>query len=271
MTRTIREYATDTVGLAKRHPLASAATGLSLVVALGLGISAATAKGVDLVDGVRPMSASMASISSDIDHLATIPEARRAAYIQATWPHLATDVTYFLRSNGQIPANVQVTSVQFRYGDLDRINAQEAGGRMRRGFVRDQLIAVIKLAGESEPRLFIVECTNGMAHSALGQVNAEMQDLGTHVPVEAFTIRARQGLVHHVDYPTAMDLARRFSLPLYRTSVQTAENRISYDEAMRLQSQTDDVQVTVRVFVGDHFNLREGIYTPARTGVAIRG
>ncbi len=270
MNKTIRERTSAAISLAKRHPLMTAGASLAIVAALSFGFSAATAKGVDLVEGINPMSTSMSTIAPTIDVLETKAPNERQAFLDATWPHLATDVTYFLRSNGQIPANARVARVQFRYGDLDRIHAQEAGGNQRFGYVSNQLAAVIYLIGEDKPRLFLVQCTNGMAVS-LDRVNAGMQDLGTHQPIEQFTIGAHKGLLHYTDWPTTFDLGRRFHLSFYRTKAQTPENLISLDEAMRLQSQTDRVQVTVRVFDGDRFDLRAGTYTPVRTGMAIHG
>jgi hypothetical protein len=61
-------------------------------------------------------------------------------------------------------------------------------------------------------------------------------------------------------------LAERFNLPLYRGKIQTEKNKITPTIARNMESQIDRVQVTVRVFEGDRFDLNTMIYTPGSRG-----
>ena len=81
-----------------------------------------------------------------------------------------------------------------------------------------------------------------------------------------FTIGPREGLIHHVDFPTAIDLADRFGLGLYRGRLMSTAQLITPAQARRLQNRTDWEQVTVRVYSGDRFDLNHMTYNgwPAR-------
>lgn len=249
-------------GKIKRKHMVLGAVGLA--VAAIIGATAVHASKVDLVEGVQPMSRSMASISATIDRLAELPPEQRGAYLERTWPHLDEDVVLFLRNQGRIERGTEVSRVEFRFGDLDNIFAQEAGGARRFGYVEDQLVAVVHVAGVEKPITVFVQCLNG-TFVELDQMS-RLQVLGTHTPIERFTIGPREGLVHHVDYPAAIALAEQHGLQVYKTSVQIPRNRISYATARAMESQTDWTQVTVRVFQNDRFDLVNGTYTPANRG-----
>lgn len=253
----------STTGKTRRTHFLVGAAGLAIVTAI-IGVTAVQASKIDLVEGVEPMSRSMASISTTIDRLAELQPEQRGAYLEQTWPHLDEDVVFFLRAQNRIPADTPVSRVEFKFGDLDNIWAQEAGGERRFGYVEDQLVAVIQVAGVEKPIVVLVQCLNG-TFMELDRVN-DLQSVGTHTPIERFVIGPREGLVHHVDYPAAIALAEEHRLPVYKTSVQIPSNRISYATARAMESQTDWTQVTVRVFPGDEFNLVNGTYTSANRG-----
>ena len=80
---------------------------------------------------------------------------------------------------------------------------------------------------------------------------------------EAFTIGAGEGLVHHVSYQESIDRAEACGLPVYMGKGASAVP-ITYDEARRLESATDRIQVTVPLQVGDVFGPEVGD-CPART------
>ena len=110
----------------------------------------------------------------------------------------------------------------------------------------------------------LVQCLNG-TFLELDRVNS-LQTLGSHTPIERFAIGPREGLIHHVDFPTAMALAEQHRLEVYKTSRQIPANRISYADARAMEDRTDWTQVTVRVYPGDRFDLVNGTYTPANRG-----
>ena len=127
-------------------------------------------------------------------------------------------------------------------------------------------IARLHVRGRATPLDFFVQCLNGMV-APVGAVE-HLQPLGSSVPAQRFTIADRQGLVTYVDYPLAISLAERFHLLLYRGRKMAARDRITPDEARRLEPDAARVQVTVKVHPGDRFDLVAGTYTPAhsRTG-----
>ncbi|MDQ5950001.1 MAG: hypothetical protein QG563_508, partial [Patescibacteria group bacterium] len=54
-----------------------------------------------------------------------------------------------------------------------------------------------------------------------------------------------------------------FGLSLYKGKAMHAKNLISPEVARGLESEVERVQVTVRVYTGDYFNLSDMTYTPA--------
>ena len=232
--------------------------GLLFVVAALIGCT--KKENVDLVNGVPPVSNSMASISETLEEMARLPEAERGAYLERTWPNLSRDVTYFLRRRGKISPEATVSRVEFRYGSLENIGAESARGN-RFGYIRDQLVALVSIEGVKEPIVVIVQCLNGTF--ATEEDLHRLQAVGSHTPIEQFTIGPREGLIHHVDFPTAIALAEAHRIPLYRGREMTERNRITPATARRLEPTTDRLQVTAYVVEGDRFDLAGGLFTPS--------
>jgi hypothetical protein len=92
----------------------------------------------------------------------------------------------------------------------------------------------------------------------------KLQTLSTQPPMESFRIGKREGLIHHVDFPMAIDLAEKFGLPLYTSQVMDSNHRITPEQARRMEPLTARTQVSVRVYEGDQFDLVAGTYTPAK-------
>lgn len=215
---------------------------------------------VDLVNGIPPISRSMASISQTLEKMAAMKPEERGAYLERTWPHLSTDVVYYLRRLAKIGRDSKVSRVEFRYGSLENVSAESASGE-RFGFFRNQLVALVHVEGVPKPIAVLVQCMNGTF--ALPEEIGRLQQVGSHTPVERFWIGYREGLIHHVDFPTAIDLAQRFNLPLYRGRKIEERYRITPAEARQLEPTTDRIQVTVHVVEGDEFNLRTMTFTPS--------
>ena len=159
-----------------------------------------------------------------------------------------------------------VTRVTFHYGSMEDVIALDGNGEDRHGFFQDQLVATVysvsDVTGEQYNQGVLVECLNGI-FTPLDEIQNELALVGSHTPQEEFVIGAREGLVHHVDYEVAIEVAEYFGLELYRGKAQIPANRITPEEARQLEPRTDWVQVTVGVKEGDYFNLREMIYIPA--------
>jgi len=217
--------------------------------------------GVNVVRGVPPISEALSQVAQAADRMATLPVGERGAYLEQHHPHLKTDLLYYLRDMEKLSSAQEVTRVEFRYGSLQDVAAESGDGETRHGFFEDQIIALVYIQGAEFPITVIVECLNGIF--TLPEQLRGLQLVGDHAPRERFTIGPREGLTHHVSYATAIDLATRFNLPLYRGRNLGAQNRITPTEARALESQTDRVQVTVRVFEGDVFDLRRMQFIPA--------
>jgi hypothetical protein len=225
-----------------------------------LVVTGCAAKRVDVVNGVPPMSTSLAGIAPTLDDMANMSPQARGRYLEQNWPHLDEDVAYYLREMGKLSPETAVHRVEFRFGSLNNVRAESRDGE-RRGYFENQLIALVYPRGSRVPMSVIVQCLNGTF--ALPEELERLQAVGSHTPQERFTIGPREGLIHHVDFPVAIDLAERFNLPLYRGRSFNQRFRITSDQARRLESTTDRLQVTVYVVEGDRFDLVNMTFTPS--------
>ena len=235
-----------------------------VVVALLIYISwptSKTVKAVDVVNGITPASSALSDIRVTLQELARMPTNQREARLRQDWPRLEQGVVYFLRRANRLPDNTEVERVEFRFGSLDHVRAQDGAGNQHEGYFRDQLVARVYLRGDQKPVDVIVQCLNGTFF--LPEDYNKLQPIGSYNVAERFTIGPREGLIHHVDFPVAIDLAERFHLPLYRGRHMKDKAQISPAEARRLEPMTDRVQVTVQVYEGDAFDLVSMTYTPA--------
>lgn len=237
---------------------------VSVFVAIGLTLGCGGGKKIDVVNGVDPVGRQLYDgVHIWVKDMAKMPAAERQAYLRQAAPHLEQSVPYFLRQAGKMSVADRVERVQFLYGSLDDVKAGDKQGNVHRGYAKDQLIARVFIEGKKEPVDVFVQCLNGVFSLTPGDYD-RLQDLGAYNVAERFTIEAGEGLVHHVDYPVAMDIAERHGLKLYRGSRQTSSREITVAEARRLENRTDQIQVTVQVYAGDVFDLNTMTYTPAR-------
>ncbi len=226
--------------------------------------------GVDLVNGITSVDDRLHFRSAD---LAAMPAVQRAAAIQQSRPFLSQGVVHFLRDKNRLGQNTKIDSVQFLFGSSKEIYGEDKTGKRHRGYFKDQLVAKIYPQGQA-PQYVLVECLNGI-YSLPEDFEKNLQTLGSQRFQDEFTIRRGEGLIHHVDYATAIDLSRRFGLKLYDfplgTNKKMRKNReITADRAEGMENMTDWRQVTVKVFTGDKFNLRAMTYTPAPQPKAIK-
>jgi hypothetical protein len=236
-----------------------------VAIILALGLMAGCKKKVDVVEGISPVSTALSGVRVTIQQLAQLPPAERAARLRRDWPHLSEEVVYYARAHRLIPANAEIRRVEFLFGSLDRVSAMDSTRATREGFFKDQLVA--RLHADDGPSVdLIVLCLNGMVASPKDM--GKLQNIGIQFPVQRFMIGPREGLVHHVDYPLAIDLAEKFNLPLYAGRQMIDKRRITPAEARRMEPDTARTQVTVCVFEGDRFDLVAGTYTPAPKKIA---
>ena len=259
------------IDLQNRYPLWSMAVVAAFFLAFGLGIGRYVWKvdsvdvvsaNVDVVHEVPPMSEVFLGIDDTLEHLASLstPE-QQTEYLNTNHPNLANNVVYWLRQDGRLAREVVVDSVDFRFGSLQNITAESGDGDMRRGFFENQIVAIIHYANGGSREL-ILRCMNGLTVDVV-QLMA-LNGMGVQTPRERFVIGRGEGLTHYVGFLTAIDIAQRHGLPVYRGRRMSPSNRIGYEEARTLEHQTDFIQVTVYVETGDEFDLRNDTYTSAR-------
>ena len=238
--------------------------GIAIIIAMMsiLAVSGCkkSAPAVDVVNGVTQVSDSMSGVRVTMEQLAQLPATERAARLNKDWPHLSEDVTYYAKVNGLIPRSATVNHVDFLFGSLKNVRAGDHNGVQHTGYANNQLVARIHLEGQAPIDLFVL-CFNGMV--AAPKDMEDLQLLGSAMPIEQFTIGRRQGLVPYVDYPVAISLAEKFHLPLYQGRQQTAGRLISPEQARQMEPNTARVQITVKVYPGDRFDLAAGTYSPA--------
>lgn len=218
-------------------------------------------RGVDLVRAIHPVSTDLANTRVTIEALAGMQPQVRLARLRQDWPRLEESLVYFLRSNGRIRQDQEVRNVDFRFGSLEGVEAEDATGRRHRGYFENQLVARVSLAGVQQPIDVLVNCLNGLF--ALPGEMDRLQPLYTAVPQQRFRIARREGLVHHVDYPVAMDLAQRFNLDLYQGRRMVPRKKITPQRGRELEPTTNRLQVTVKVYPGDEFDLVAMRFTPS--------
>lgn len=243
--------------------LVIASLAIAVVAVIWIRPGTNIAERVDVVNGVRPASTALHGIHGYAEELARLPEAERAAYLQRERPRLEQGVVYYLRHDvRRLQPTQQVDHVEFFFGSLNHVTADDGEGIKHTGYFKDQLVARVYLAdGTGQPIDVLVKCLNCW-FVLPGQVE-QLQSLGAARVVEVFTIERGWGLTRYVDYPVAIDIAERFNLPLYRGKAHTEQHRISSEEARRLEYNTDRVQVTVHVIEGDKFDLINMTFTPS--------
>lgn len=71
----------------------------------------------------------------------------------------------------------------------------------------------------------------------------------------------RNGVEHDgINFEQSVNIAQRCGIALYMGKIQTDEYRISYEVARKLESETDQTQVTAGVRAGERFNYRRNFF-----------
>lgn len=219
--------------------------------------SNAKGSGLDVARGITPMVTPSPEVVSFIDEFRQTDPSQQAALLSKnSW--LNQRLIMYARENKYIPAGAVIDSVAYHYGS-SKAQAADKTGKIFKGHITDELVGFVYIKGaKNNPTGIIVYCTNG----TFGPLSENLRRVGTLSGI--FTIKKGQGITPYVDYQTSIMLAEYFSLPLYRGKIQTEENRITPTVAKNMESNTDRVQVTVRVYEGDVFNLNNMTYTSAR-------
>lgn len=220
--------------------------------------------GVNVATGVPAVSGEHHDAAEEIiAALKALPEGERAGYMSTRYPELGTSIIGQMRDRGKIRPDQRVESVTYRFGSMDDVVAEQAGGTRATGHFVDQLIAVVKIAGVAEPQAVIVLCSNGLLGFAEDDL-AAMPGVGQQSAQQmVITFRPGEGLTTYVSYQTSIDIATRNNLPITKIVPGRAAQTITPAEARGLEGQTNRIRVVVAVNPGDRLNLADMTYTAA--------
>jgi len=217
--------------------------------------------GVDVVNGLEPRGSlgvhernKLTLDSLDILEKVGASQEEMEALFKRHWPNIETSVASWLSWQNVLPEGASIDSMTFHYGDAYKVVANDAYDKETAGYFSDQLVAFVYVAGQKEPLKILLNCLNEYFLLDRG-ANETLRRIGRGIPEMKFTIGRGQGLLHHVDWGTSLMLAEVFDLELYRGRAQINRNEIDVGRMQTLQDSTDVVQVTVRVYPGDEFDL----------------
>jgi hypothetical protein len=223
---------------------------------------------IDLVSGITPVHTLSSSQIATISSLREVESELRLQFLNEEWPTLANDIVFWVKSypksypsKFRISNTSKIDSVVFSYGSGTG-SGNDATAQTHSGKFDDRLLANIYIDSLKTPLMYFVECTNGMVVAV--DSDGSIARIGQGGNNFEFVIEKGQGLCRYVSYESSIMLARTFEIPIYRGKIMSASTRISADEAIRLEDNTDREQITVKVFQGDRFNLNTMVYTPAK-------
>ena len=202
---------------------------------------------VNLTTGMTPVAAVDSAHMKILDALVGVPDDQKMVFINKHWPTLEKDAPVVAKNYGYLPQGAHVDSVALFFGS-GQGKANDKFMETHKGYFKNELIAALYVHGTKDPIYFFVKCTNGL----MEPVDHNLIRIGSTSDL-VFIIQQGQGLCSHVDYKTSILLARAFGLNLF-TEKNRAQN-ITYDQALALENETDQIQVTVDVYEGDRFDL----------------
>ena len=210
----------------------------------------------DLVNGISAVHPIDSAHMGMLDALKDIPDNQKMAYLDQHWPNLKHDVVLNAVASGYIPQKPNIDSVVFTYGS-GRGKAHNTKKEYVAGKFENQLIANIYMKGSNQPLVFFVRCTNGLVEPT----DVSIKRIGVATNFE-FTIEKGKGIATYIGSDdAAISIAEQFNRPLFKGRNTDQKNRITPNEARKLNTNT--TPITVLVYPGDYFNLATGTYKPA--------
>lgn len=174
-------------------------------------------------------------------------DVQRSAIMEQSGVRLTTQLIHFLKSSGY---NCPIDTITYHYGSGKAMDVASGDGNTYDGKFKSQPYAVVKGGACFKGTLYVfILCFNGTF-----SLESDSKIIGHGSQV--FTIRSGKGINYYVDYRTSIWLAEEFNLPLYKGSGWNKKNIITPEEALYLEDQLGMTKVTVRVFAGDTFDLR---------------
>lgn len=248
---------------------------LFLVILTAVGLVSACGKkimpnvGVNLVDDIPPRWDGLHQHAAQTLNTLKVMKAEGKgqpeiqAFLEKEWPTLRNDVVARLRMSNRLPGN-DAEKVVFNFGSAQNIKADDANGIEHAGYFSNELVASVFPRGGGKSVDVLVRCLNGYFIVDGGEITL---DRGwTETPIMQFKVEHPWGLTHYVDFPTAVELAERFDLKMFRGKGKR-EVEITPAQARLLRDKTDQVFVKVLVYHGDEFNLVDMVYKPVRGAV----
>lgn len=218
---------------------------------------------VDVATGVPPISRNFEQVAIDVaTNLRDLSPEERAVYVHQHYPQLGPAIVAHMRDRSRIAPNQRVERVDYLFGSMDGVIAEQGNGPEVKGDFNDQLLAVVKIAGVEEPAVLIVICSNGLVVFPEEQLR-NLQAVGNQASEQlVFTIARGEGLTNYVSYQTAMDFAELHNLKVMKV-IGNKREAIDVETARGLENETDNIRVVVSVKTGDRFSVADMSYTPA--------
>lgn len=222
-------------------------------------------KSLDVAIGVPAVSDVHREVARQItNELRALPEAERSGYsVNQRYPGLAASIIAQMRDRGKIRPNQRVERIDWRFGSMEGVVAEQAGGRTAWGHFNDQLLAVVKIAGVAKPWVVIVLCTNGMIEFPEDRLNG-LSHVGQQTAQNmSFTLRPGEGIATYTSFQTAISFAEICNRRLTKVVPGKRAEVITPAEARRLESQTNRLRVVAAASPGDQFNVADMTCLPA--------
>ncbi len=206
---------------------------------------------VDVVRNIIPVQIWDNGTYEALDKLPYIPDSLKLAFIKERLPDLTPTICRYAAA--RFP-KVRIDSVVYSYGSGEVRVVTDGEGNKLSGIFKNELIASLQLRTRGVIRVFVRGLNHGseiFGNSYLGAVPAQ------------YIIRQDESLCHHLDYESALLLAKRYSLPIYKGKFMKPEFRISAAEAAKLDFR--QVQISILVRAGDRLFVQgdDAWYVPA--------
>lgn len=265
MTQSITNNAGNDVSFFKQHKIIIGGAVAAILLLIGILLNGNPASSIDVAAGVPAVSADHQVVAERIiTELQAMPEGDRAGHMSTRYPELGASIVAQMRDRGKIRPGQRVERIEYRFGSMNGVVAEQAGGATATGHFVDQLLAVVKVAGVAKPYVVIVVCSNGLIEFPEDRLNA-LSSVGQQ-PAQSlvFTLRAGEGIATYTSFQTAINFADICKRRITKIVPGGRAEVIMPTAARRLESQTNRLRVVVEAYPGERFNVADMTCQPAR-------